>query len=252
MGSEDVLPPRRSRVAELTGEKGKLKSSSSSASLSEKLPGEDGQFDERAIKKDVKSEIKMFGDELKAGVSTISGFWKEFKDYIESGGIIDNSLSMAAGQAFSELMNSFVADLLLPIFVTLIGRPNAKHFFLILKSGRNVNAQYKSIREAKQDGASVLPYGRFLQKALNFIFLGFSFLFFVRVTRSLLFLHQKRLKVKAEGSREVMEKDCIYCCMKVSVNARRCPHCTSMLNSAEHKADSVKTPDLTEDERVKL
>ncbi|KAJ9063613.1 hypothetical protein DSO57_1039028 [Entomophthora muscae] len=50
------------------------------------------------------------------------------------------------------------------------GRPNASNFFLILKSGKDVNAKYNTIKEAELNGASILPYGKFLQKAINFFF----------------------------------------------------------------------------------
>ncbi|KAJ9062521.1 hypothetical protein DSO57_1009867 [Entomophthora muscae] len=158
----DEVPFHPSRLSDLVDNLSEKNKNLSSLSLSEKLPGETYSRNDRHIRLNTE-EVKKFGEELKAGVSTISNFWQEFKDYIENGDIIDDSLSMAAGQSFSDIMNSFVMDLVVPIFSTLLGRPNASNFFLILKSGKDVNAKYNTIKEAELNGASILPYGKFLQ-----------------------------------------------------------------------------------------
>jgi len=176
-------------------------------------------------------DIQHLREEFKAGVSTISSFWSEFKDYIESGEIIDNSISIVAGRALTEVVNSFVSDLIVPFFAAIIGRPNLANFFLVLKQGRDIKARYRSVKQAQDDGATVLPFGKFFQKTLNFVFLGFSLVLCVRTFQTLLFTRRRIFRDAEEATSQIQKRLCPFCYTKIHKSATRCPQCTSQVPS---------------------
>lgn len=86
---------------------------------------------------------------------------------------------MIAGQAFTDVMNSFVVDVILPMIGGVFGKRNLRNLFIILKRG-NVKTRYDNYVEAWQDEAIVLPYGRFLKVSILLFFCieNYSFSFF--------------------------------------------------------------------------
>ncbi|KAI9298275.1 hypothetical protein K502DRAFT_286704 [Neoconidiobolus thromboides FSU 785] len=203
-----------------------LKQVRSSASLSEKLPGEEDNINNP---EEHQTEIQHFKDEIKAGVNSISNFWDEFKDYLEDAEIFDSSVIMVTGQAFTEIANSFVQDIIVPLFTTLIGRPNATNYFVVLKKGKSFNTNYRSAKQAIADGAHIFHYGKFIQKIVNFVFLGITLIGFVRVFRTILFFRRLRKLKEEESTKKLKQRECPFCFSTINSKASRCPNCTSAL-----------------------
>jgi large conductance mechanosensitive channel len=87
--------------------------------------------------------------------------WKEFRDFIARGNVIDLAVAVIIGGAFGAIVKSVVSDLLMP----LIG--------IILK-GVDFTSLAWTVGEAK------LLYGNFIQAVINFLISAFVLFLIVR------------------------------------------------------------------------
>lgn len=53
-----------------------------------------------------------------------SGFLAEFKAFALQGNVIDLAVAIVIGTAFNAVVNSFVADVIMPIIATIFGQPD--------------------------------------------------------------------------------------------------------------------------------
>lgn len=78
--------------------------------------------------------------------------------------------------AFTNVVTSFVSDILLPpLSVLLPLNANLDFKFAVLQAGATYSDLphgYRTIEQAQADGAVIMAYGVFLNKTLNFIGLG--------------------------------------------------------------------------------
>lgn len=53
-----------------------------------------------------------------------TGFLADFKAFAMQGNIIDLAVGIVIGVAFNAIVNSFVADIIMPIIATIFGKPD--------------------------------------------------------------------------------------------------------------------------------
>lgn len=87
---------------------------------------------------------------------------KEFKEFISRGNAIDLAIGVIIGVAFGAIVNSIVADFLMPLIGIVIGG--------IDFSGLTVKV-----------GGAVLPYGKLIQSIINFIIIAFVLFLLVKL-----------------------------------------------------------------------
>ena len=141
--------------------------------------------------------------------------FKEFKEFAFKGNIIDLAVGMMIGSAFTAIVKSVVDDLVMPVLSLLTGRIAFKDLFIALDGG-----DYKTVEEAAEAGASVLKYGNFISSFINFLIISIIIFLFLK-----LILKLKRPKAVPEV--EPTTKVCPYCKSEISIEAVKCPHCTS-------------------------
>ncbi|KAI3402077.1 hypothetical protein diail_6 [Diaporthe ilicicola] len=111
-----------------------------------------------------------------------------FMDFATQGNILEIAFGMitllteatqtnSVAAAFTNVVTSFVSDILLPpLSVLLPLNANLDFKFAVLQAGPNYyggpRKGYNTIEQAQLDGAVVMAYGVFLNKTLNFIGLG--------------------------------------------------------------------------------
>ncbi|MEG1523892.1 MAG: large conductance mechanosensitive channel protein MscL [Clostridia bacterium] len=137
-------------------------------------------------------------------------FFTEFKAFIAKGNVVDMAVGIIIGGAFKTIVDSLVKDIISPI----IG----------LVADTNFNDLVWSI------GGVTLGYGAFLTAIINFLIMA-----------AVLFLLIKGInKAQELGSRlhggvhdapapAPVTKLCPFCKSEISIDATRCPHCTSTL-----------------------
>lgn len=141
---------------------------------------------------------------------------KEFKEFAMRGNVLDLAIGVIIGAAFGAIVNSAVADILMPPIGMLIGRVDFNDLFISL-SGES----YPSLVQAKAAGAPVIAYGSFLNTVLNFLIIAFAVFLIVKQVN--------RLKTPATAPEVPSTKECPYCASSIPVKAVRCGFCTSEL-----------------------
>jgi len=141
--------------------------------------------------------------------------FKEFRDFIMRGNVLDLAVGIVLGVAFGTVIASFVNDILMPPIGLLLGGVDFTNLFVTLSGER-----YPTLEAAKAAGAATINYGVFINTVINFIIVAFVIFLMVRQVN--------RMRRPAEpGTRE-----CPFCFSPVSVRATRCPNCTSALQRA--------------------
>lgn len=94
---------------------------------------------------------------------------KEFKEFAIKGNVIDMAVGVVIGGAFGKIVNSLVADVIMPPIGLLLGKVDFTNLFINL-SGTPV----ASLAEAKAKGLATLNYGVFINTAFEFFIIAFA------------------------------------------------------------------------------
>ena len=90
----------------------------------------------------------------------MTGTLKEFRDFLLRGNLIVLAVAFVMGLAFAALVNSFVANLVMPIIAAIVGKPNFNDLtFTIHKS--------------------VFTYGTFITDLITFFAIAAAVFFFI-------------------------------------------------------------------------
>jgi large conductance mechanosensitive channel len=100
---------------------------------------------------------------------------EEFKKFAMRGNVVDLAVAVIIGAAFGAVVNSLVADIIMPIIGAATGGIDFSNYFLALSS--KVTAT--TLVEAKKQGA-VLAWGNFLTLAINFLIIAFALFLVVK------------------------------------------------------------------------
>ena len=101
---------------------------------------------------------------------------KEFKEFALRGNMVDLAIGVIIGGAFGGLVNSIVADLLMPIIGLITGGIDFTNLYVQL-SGTPVASYLEAARKA---GATI-AYGNFVTLAINFMIIAFVLFLVVKV-----------------------------------------------------------------------
>ncbi|HWO43461.1 MAG TPA: large conductance mechanosensitive channel protein MscL [Candidatus Eisenbacteria bacterium] len=141
--------------------------------------------------------------------------FKEFREFIARGNVVDLAVAVVIGAAFGRIVTSFVEDILMPPVGLLLGRVDFSNLFISL-SGQD----YPSLAAAKAAGAATLNYGVFLNNVLNFLIIGFAIFLLVREINRL---------QRPQPAPSPETRSCPYCLSAIPMKATRCAHCTAEL-----------------------
>jgi large conductance mechanosensitive channel len=92
---------------------------------------------------------------------------EEFKKFAMRGNVVDLAVGVIIGAAFGGIINSVVADIIMPIISAATGGLDFSNYFLPMSA--KVNAT--TLVEARKQGA-VLAWGNFLTIVLNFLIIA--------------------------------------------------------------------------------
>ena len=94
------------------------------------------------------------------------GFITEFKQFAIKGNVVDLAVGVIIGGAFGKIVDSLVADVVMPLVSKIFGGLDFSNYFVPL-AGQTAT----TLAEAKKAGA-VFAYGNFLTVSLNFVILA--------------------------------------------------------------------------------
>ena len=124
----------------------------------------------------------------------------EFKAFINRGNVVDMAVGVIIGAAFKAIIDSVVNDLISPIIGIIFQKDFSDLTIRIF--------------------AAEIRYGAFIMAVINFFIVAAALFAIVKVINM---LHKKKEDMPAP----VTTKICPFCKSEISIDATRCPHCTS-------------------------
>ena len=91
--------------------------------------------------------------------------WKDFKEFISQGSVMDLAVGIIIGAAFGNIVSSLVDNVMMPFFGLLLGGIDFTSLKLTL-------------------GKAELEYGLFIQSIVDFLIIAFSIFIFIRIIHS--------------------------------------------------------------------
>ncbi|WP_321856735.1 large conductance mechanosensitive channel protein MscL [Paraburkholderia tropica] len=111
---------------------------------------------------------------------------KEFKEFAVKGNVMDLAVGVIIGGAFSNIVNSIVKDLIMPVIGVATGGLDFSNQFIRLghipDSFKGNPDSYKDLQTA---GIAVFGYGSFITVLINFIILAFIIFLMVKFINKL-------------------------------------------------------------------
>ncbi|MGO9395423.1 MAG: large-conductance mechanosensitive channel protein MscL [Desulfobaccales bacterium] len=151
--------------------------------------------------------------------------FKEFKEFVMRGNVVDMAIGIVIGAAFGGIVKSFVDDVLMPPIGLLLGHVDFANLFIVLKEGAKAAGPYASVAAAKAAGAVTLNWGTFINTIISCIIIAFAVFLVIKGIN--------RMKREQEAQAPPpTTKECAYCFSTIPIQASRCPHCTSQLQTA--------------------
>ncbi len=150
-------------------------------------------------------------------VQKTTGFFKEFKDFISKGNVIDLAVGVIIGGAFSGIVNNLVTNIVTPAIALLTGRVSFTDLFIALDGG-----EYATLAAAQEAGAATINYGLFIQAVIDFLLTAFVIFLLVKGINKI-----RNMGKKEEEAPAPTTKVCPFCKTEIDIEATRCPNCTS-------------------------
>lgn len=129
------------------------------------------------------------------------GIFREFKDFIARGNLIDLAVAVVIGTAFAALVKSLVEDLVTPVIAAIFGQPDFSALSFTINGSEFI-------------------YGNFINAVITFVSIAAAVFFLIVKPMNVL---QERIKRGDDPD----VKDCPECLMEIPYEAKRCGHCTT-------------------------
>lgn len=154
---------------------------------------------------------------IRRATTRVGSFIQDFKNFVDKGNVVDLAIGIVIGNAFSEVVTSFVGDIFTPVIGLMVSSKLTEKFAVIKKGP---HYPYNTRDEAREDGAVTWNYGNFTQILINFWIISFSLFVIVRILQT----RKKKQKIQTD-----VLKECDYCFSDIDGRARKCPSCTADL-----------------------
>ncbi|RZI95381.1 MAG: large conductance mechanosensitive channel protein MscL [Variovorax sp.] len=103
---------------------------------------------------------------------------KEFREFAVKGNVIDLAVGVIIGGAFGKIVDSLVADIIMPLVGLVFGKLDFSNLYVVL--GTIPAGVANNLADLKKAGVPVLAYGNFITIAVNFVILAFIIFMMVK------------------------------------------------------------------------
>lgn len=134
---------------------------------------------------------------------------KGFRDFIMRGNVIDLAVGVVIGAAFNSVVSSLVKDFITPLIAAIAKAPDFSSLAFVLNGSK-------------------FMYGDFVNSFISFLLTAAAVYFFVVLPINKISERLNRNKPVAT----ITTKACSECLSDIPLGAKRCPHCTSVLNNS--------------------
>jgi len=136
--------------------------------------------------------------------------WREFKEFIARGNVIDLAVAVIIGAAFGKIITSLVDGVIMPPIGLALGKVDFSSLFIDLSGKSPI-----SIADAKAKGLPVIAYGALINDIVNFLIIAFVIFLIVKAVN----------RLKAAPPPPANTKDCPLCLTAIPLAAKRCSAC---------------------------
>ena len=143
--------------------------------------------------------------------------FKEFKEFIARGNVVDLAVAVVIGAAFGKIIASLVEGVIMPPIGLLLGKADFSNLFIDI-SGQNPI----SLADAQLRGLPVIAYGRFINDIVNFLIIAFVIFLVIKAVN----------RLRAAPPPPPNTKDCPLCLTAIPVGATRCAACCADIAAA--------------------
>jgi large conductance mechanosensitive channel len=105
---------------------------------------------------------------------------QEFKTFIMRGNVLDLAVGIVIGAAFTGIVNSLVADIIMPPIGYLMNGIDFSNIFVVIKGAADGTTDFASLKAAKEAGAVTLNIGIFLNAIINFFIVSAAIFIIVK------------------------------------------------------------------------
>jgi large conductance mechanosensitive channel len=140
--------------------------------------------------------------------------WREFKEFIARGNVIDLAVAVIIGAAFGKIVTTLVESVIMPPIGMALGKVDFSSLFIDLSGQRPL-----SIAEAKTKGLPVIAYGQLINDLINFLIIALVIFLIIRAIN----------RLRAAPPPPPNTKDCPLCLTAIPLAAKRCPACCADL-----------------------
>lgn len=130
-----------------------------------------------------------------------------FKQFILRGNVVDLAVGVVIGASFSAVVVALVKDLITPLIGAIVKTPDFSNLAFTINGSK-------------------FMYGDFLNSLISFLLVATSIYFFVIIPINTLISRMRK-----EPSTDPTTKKCGECTSEISIQAKRCPFCTSSLSN---------------------
>lgn len=157
----------------------------------------------------------------------MKAFLGEFKKFIMRGNVIDLAVGVIIGGAFQAIVNSLVNDIVSPVISLATKGINFADKFVLLTTDE---VTFATAEAAKKAGYATLNYGSFITAVLNFLIMATVIFLLIKGINKVSEIGKKK---EEEAPAEPTTKVCPFCKSEISIEAVKCPNCTSDLTEEE-------------------
>ena len=144
----------------------------------------------------------------------MNNFFKEFKEFITKGNIMDMAVGIVMGTAFVAIVNSLVEDIISPLLGLIVG------------------INFSDLKGTVGD--VTFTYGNFIMAIINFLLIALVMFLLIK---GLMKMQQARDKATGKTKDDApTTKVCEFCKTEIDIAATRCPNCTSQLGVFKEEA----------------
>jgi len=101
--------------------------------------------------------------------------FKEFRDFIARGNVIDLAVGIVIGSAFTAIVKSLVNDVVMPPIGLILAGVDFSNLFVPLDGN-----EYESLASATEAGAATINYGLFVNAVISFLIVAWVVFLIVR------------------------------------------------------------------------
>ncbi|WP_457808035.1 large conductance mechanosensitive channel protein MscL [Kushneria sp. EE4] len=160
-------------------------------------------------------------------------FIKEFRDFAVKGNVVDLAVGIIIGSAFTGIVNSLVRDVFTPVLGLITGGIDFTNLFAVLKEGAQTAGPYNTLADAQAAGAVTINYGIFLNAMISFTLVAMVCFLLIRNIHRIRELGTRKDEAPASAP---TVRNCPFCITPISIEATRCPSCTSVIDPPESTA----------------